>query len=68
VGMEALFHQIGVRMRIPGIGEDSVQRDLAGDTMIPVPNVATIGVSSYHSYRPINPYEADELFAEPSRL
>ncbi len=32
--------------------------------MIPVPDIAAVRVSSYDRFRPIEPYEADELLAE----
>jgi hypothetical protein len=46
-------HQIWVRKVIPGIGEDGVQSNLSSNSMIPMPNIAPVRVSSYHGLGPI---------------
>src|SRR5208337_3693561 len=62
--IEPFFRQIRVGKDIPGIGEDGIQGNLSGYSMIPVPNIASIRISSNNGLRPIHPDEADDLFTE----
>ena len=55
---------IGVRKGIPGIGEDGIQGSLAGDAMIPMPDITTVRVGSYDGFRPVEPYKTDEILPE----
>ena len=64
VGVEVLLQEIGIREVVPGIGKDGVEDDLASDAMIPMPDIAAVGVSSYHNFRLICPDEADQRLAE----
>src|SRR5512135_737295 len=62
--IKTFFRQIRVGKDIPGIGEDSVQGNLSGHSMIPVPNVAPVRICSDNGLRPIHPDETDDLFTE----
>src|SRR4030042_3541913 len=62
--IKPFFRQIQIGKDIPGIGEDSVQGYLSGHSVIPVPNIASVRISSNNGLRPIHPDEADDLFTE----
>src|SRR5512136_2758724 len=62
--IKPFFRQIQIGKDISGIGEDSVQGNLSGHSMIPVPNIASVRISSNNGLRPIHPDEADDLFTE----
>src|SRR4030042_5802509 len=64
MSIKSFFRHIWVGKDIPGIGEDSVQGNLSGHSMIPVPNIASVRISSDNGLRPIHPDEADDLFTE----
>ncbi len=51
-------------MKIPGVWKDGIERNLPGDSMVTVPDVATVWVSSNYRLRFVRPYQSHNLFSE----
>ena len=47
---------------IPGIGENRIDGNLTGNAMIPVPDIAAIGIGGDDRFRPVKPDHAHNLF------
>jgi hypothetical protein len=53
---------------IPGIRENSIEGDLTGDTMIPMPDISAVGVGGNNRIRPIQPDHTHNLFSKFRRV
>ena len=51
-------------MKIPGVGENGIKCNLAGDPMIAVPDIAPVRVSSDYRLGFVGPYQAYNLLSE----
>lgn len=64
MGPQPLREKIRIGEMIPGVGENRVQHDLAGDAMIAVPDIASIGVGGYDGVRAVLPYQPHDTLSE----
>jgi hypothetical protein len=53
---------------IPGIRENSIEGDLTGDTMIPMPDISAVRVGGNNRLRPIPPDHTHNLFPKFRRV
>ncbi len=64
VRLESLRHEVGVGKMVAGVRKDSIESDLTGNAVVPVPDIAPVRVGCNDSLRPVEPNHADKLFAE----
>jgi len=63
-----LLHQIRIGQPVPGVGEDRVEHNPAGDTVIPVPDIAAVRVTGDYYFRSVYPEQTDDFLAELRRV